>query len=170
MGLFDTLILREPFYCTNCANPINDVQTKHFACALEDLKVGSLVEDDGIYSEMIYCPKCRKEEKNHRVYVVVYDNVILYIGTDQEEAGLIWQVAVHKNYHMVRQVAKEQAKEIEKYWKKYRRLASWLQNLKSRLEGREPSIFNNLHDINTENTQALAESIGKILDEVTHDS
>lgn len=88
MGLFDTIILKEPFTCTSCGNIIINTQTKAFSNTLSYYQIGDIVKENqiitGIIKEDLFCEQCHDSSSN--IYITLWNSLLTGIYYKRSEA------------------------------------------------------------------------------------
>lgn len=91
MGMFDTVLVKPPYACSNCGQEIGSVQTKAFEQTLDEFRIGDCIshaEDIRIVKEELYCQSCRELPAGY-VYLVVNRGILTSIANQLDEAWAV---------------------------------------------------------------------------------
>lgn len=92
MGLFDTIHLTSPIRVPGWKAPVEQFQTKHFGCTLQEYTVGSLLSESpvllGIVEEHLWggSEQTGGKGETHVVYLAVWHHILAGVYLDADEA------------------------------------------------------------------------------------
>jgi hypothetical protein len=92
MGMFDVVILSKPLACSTCGAEITHFQTKEFDCALDELRIGSVLNGSsirtGIIQDWAFCDACHKADRESKtdLFMVVWHSILAGVETTEEAA------------------------------------------------------------------------------------